>query len=45
VYWSFKTPEHQEDKTSLGDRVAFFVHEVTHFLTQTRWSRTFHVTR
>ena len=45
VYWSFKTPAHQEDKTGLGDRVAFFAHEVTHFLTQTRWSRTFHVTR
>ena len=45
VYWSFKTPSDQEDKTSLGDRVAFFFHEFTHFLTQTRWSRTFHVIR
>ena len=45
VYWSFKTPSDQEDKTSIGDRIAFFVHELTHFLTQTRWSRTFHVTR
>jgi signal peptidase I len=45
VYWSFKTPSDQEDKTSLGDRIGFFVHEFTHFLTQTRWSRTFHVTR
>ena len=45
VYWSFMTPTDQEDKTSLGDRIAFFIHEFTHFLTQTRWSRTFHVTR
>jgi signal peptidase I len=45
VYWSFQTPADQEDKTSLGDRISFFVHEFTHFLTQTRWSRTFHVTR
>ncbi len=45
VYWSFKTPADQEDKTSLGDRVAFFTHELTHFFTQTRWGRTFHVTR
>ncbi len=45
VYWSFMTPTDQEDKTTLGDRIAFFAHELTHFLTQTRWSRTFHVTR
>ncbi len=45
VYWSFMTPSDQEDKTSLGDRIAFFAHEATHFVTQTRWSRTFHVTR
>lgn len=45
VYWSFQTPANQEDKTSLGERIGFFFHELTHFLTQTRWSRTFHVTR
>lgn len=45
VYWSFQTPADQEDKTGLGERVAFFAHEFTHFLTQTRWNRTFHVTR
>lgn len=45
VYWSFETPASQEDKTSLGDRIAFGVHVLTHMLTQTRWSRTFHVVR
>lgn len=45
VYWSFKTPPDQEDKTSMGQRIAFFFHELTHFLSQTRWSRTFHVIR
>ncbi|HLI78064.1 MAG TPA: signal peptidase I [Acidobacteriaceae bacterium] len=45
VYWSFKTPADEEDKTSIGDRISFIVHEVTHFLTETRWSRTLHVIR
>jgi len=45
VYWSFVTPADQEDKTSLGDRLTFMVHIVTHFFTGTRWSRTFHVVR
>jgi signal peptidase I len=45
VYWSFKTPDDQENKTSMGDRVGFFVHVITHFLTETRWSRTFHAIR
>ena len=45
VYWSFVTPSDQELKTSLGERIAFFLHEFTHFFTGTRWSRTFHVTR
>ncbi len=42
VYWSFLTPEDQEYKTSVGDRMAFFVHIATHFFSDTRWSRTFH---
>jgi signal peptidase I len=45
VYWSFKTPDDQEDKTSVGDKIAFMVHEATHFLNGTRWARTFHVVR
>jgi len=45
VYWSFKTPADQMNKTSVGDRVSFIVHIVTHIFTETRWSRTFHVIR
>ncbi len=45
VYWSFKTPADQIDKTSMGDRLSFIVHIVTHIFTETRWSRTFHVVR
>jgi signal peptidase I len=45
VYWSFKTPEDQEDKTSMGDRVAFMFHVLVHIFDGTRWSRTLHVIR
>lgn len=45
VYWSFKTPEDQENKTSLGDHAAFYIHIITHFISDTRWSRTFHILR
>lgn len=45
VYWSFKTPEDQVDKTSIEERAAFFVHIVTHFFSDTRWSRTLHMVR
>jgi signal peptidase I len=45
VYWSFQTPADQEDKTGLGDRLAFMTHVVTHFFSGTRWSRTFHIVR
>ncbi len=45
VYWSFKTPADQENKTSVSERVGFLFHVVTHIFTGTRWSRTFHVIR
>jgi len=45
IYWSFQTPSDQYTKTSVGDRVAFFVHIVTHFFNDTRWSRMLHVVR
>ncbi|QMV19082.1 signal peptidase I [Granulicella sp. 5B5] len=45
VYWSFRTPDDQENKTSVGDRVSFFFHVLTHLFGGTRWSRTFHVIR
>ena len=45
VYWSFKTPADQEDKTSMGDRIGFMFHVLIHVFDGTRWSRTFHVIR
>ena len=45
VYWSFKTPEDQEAKTGLSDRMAFVFHVILHIFDGTRWSRTFHVIR
>ena len=45
VYWSFETPADQVDKTSVGDRLAFMGHVITHFFTETRWSRTLHIIR
>lgn len=45
VYWSFETPADQENKTSMGDRIGFLFHVVTHIFGGTRWSRTFHVIR
>ncbi len=45
VYWSFKTPDDQEDKTSWGDRIGFAFHVLIHIFDGTRWSRTGHVIR
>ncbi len=45
VYWSFKTPEDQENKTSLSERAAFIFHIVTHIFDGTRWKRTLHIIR
>ena len=39
-YWSFKTPEDQEDKKGIGNQVAWIAHVAIHFFTDTRWSRT-----
>ena len=45
VYWSFITPADQMDKRSIGDRLGFIVHIITHFFTETRWSRTLHLVK
>ena len=45
VYWSFDTPSDQINKQSVGERLAFMGHIVTHFFTETRWSRTLHIVR
>ena len=44
-YWSFKTPESEYEQTGLGDRLAWMGHVALRFFTDTRWSRTFHLTR
>lgn len=45
VYWSFITPPDQMDKTGASSSMAWFGHVVTHFFSDTRWSRTLHVIR
>lgn len=45
VYWSFNTPAGQWEKTSFGDRAAFFTHVALHFADETRWNRMFHAVR
>ncbi len=45
VYWSFKTPNDEVDKTTMTDKLKFLEHEALHFFDGTRWSRTLHVTR
>ncbi len=44
-YWSFESTEADYEQTGMGPRLARMVHVVTHFLTETRWSRTLHLTR
>jgi signal peptidase I len=44
-YWSFKTPDDQIDKTSVGERMAWMGHVVLHFFTATRWTRTLHLVK
>jgi signal peptidase I len=42
VYWSFKTPDDQQYKTSLSEQASFALHQFTHLVSDTRWNRTFH---
>jgi len=44
-YWSFKSTEAAYEQTETSERIAWMLHVVTHFLSDTRWSRTFHLTR
>ncbi|HEU4416724.1 MAG TPA: signal peptidase I [Candidatus Angelobacter sp.] len=43
IYWSFVTPSDQYERKSISERVGFFVHVITHFFGDTRWSRMFHL--
>ncbi|MGH9588761.1 MAG: signal peptidase I [Terracidiphilus sp.] len=42
-YWSFETPEEEYNQTGIGSRLSWMGHIVLHFVTDTRWKRTFHV--
>jgi signal peptidase I len=44
-YWSFNTPESVYTEPGIGARVAWMGHVVVHFFTETRWSRTLHLTK
>jgi signal peptidase I len=44
-YWSFVTPDDQMNKTSMSDGIAWMGHVVTHFFSDTRWKRTFHMVK
>jgi signal peptidase I len=45
IYWSFETPSDEYQHTSLTDRAGFIFHIITHFFTETRWNRMFHMVR
>jgi signal peptidase I len=42
VYWSFLTPAENSEKTGVQNTMSWIAHEATHFLSETRWQRTFH---
>lgn len=42
IYWSFKTPEEEQYKTTVTERSSFALHQALHLFDETRWSRTFH---
>ncbi len=45
IYWSFETPRGEYTQNSLADRASQVVDLVIHFLTKTRWRRTFKFVR
>ena len=44
-YWSFISTEADYEQIGMGARLARLGHVLLHFFTETRWSRTFHLTR
>jgi signal peptidase I len=44
-YWSFETPDDQEDKTGIANSLAWMGHVALHFFTDTRWKRTLNPVR
>ena len=45
IYWSFETPRDEYMHSSLGDRISQTADLIVHFLTKTRWRRTFRFVR
>ncbi len=45
VYWSFITPEDDDEHIGMGERAQQYSHTVLHFFDQTRWRRTLHLVR
>jgi signal peptidase I len=45
IYWSFDTPENQFQKTEIAERVGWIFHVAIHFISDTRWDRTFRLVR
>jgi len=41
-YWSFVSPDQDNGQPPMGSRLAWTIHVILHFFTDTRWSRTFH---
>lgn len=44
-YWSFRATDADYEQTGAGPRLAWMGHVVLHFITDTRWKRTFHLIR
>jgi signal peptidase I len=44
-YWSFPSTEADYEQTEMSKRIDRMGHVVAHFLTETRWNRTFHLTQ
>lgn len=44
-YWSFQSTGDDYNQTTMGARIERIGYVLTHFLTQTRWHRTFHLTK
>ena len=44
-YWSFDTPDDDQEKTGLGDNLAWMGHVALHFFSETRWKRTLQMIR
>jgi signal peptidase I len=45
IYWSFKTPPYQYQKTGIGERLAFIARVIVRFPLDTRWKRMLKVVR